>query len=201
MVAFGTALALWGNKTNLTARPQDAARTVFHIVDSLMLLALARDRQIAGLAGTFGEGRRVLDFGSGAGFPGLVLASASEARFTLSESRRRRASFLTVAAHEMALDNVEIIAARISHSTVSRTYDAVLSRASGPSPEFYALASNALVPGGVAILYASPSQRLDLAAARTAGLIDYRHYPYAVRRPDGAVERLLAVWRMPEKAA
>jgi 16S rRNA G527 N7-methylase RsmG len=219
MATFGAALALWGAKVNLTARPQDPNETAFHIVDSLMPLVIARSQRLAPLShsvvgegegegsGTlqapldaFTSGRRVLDFGSGAGFPGLVLASACPARFTLAEVRQKRSSFLKAAAAEMALDNVEIHSTRISPSTLVSSFDAILSRASGPSREFNVIATHALVPGGVAILYSSPSQRLDLAAAGSAGLGDCRRYRYTLKRGGGRIERMLATWRKPEKA-
>ena len=72
-----------------------------------MPVVLAMDES-GTLSGEFAQGRRALDLGSGAGFPGLVLAAASSADFTLVESRRKRASFLQVAVGEMDLKNVTI---------------------------------------------------------------------------------------------
>jgi hypothetical protein len=80
------------------------------------------------------------------------------------------------------------------------TFDAILSRASGPTREFYEIAAHALMDGGVAILYSSASQRLDLAAAGSAGLDDCRRYRYTLKRGGGRIERMLATWRKPEKA-
>jgi 16S rRNA (guanine(527)-N(7))-methyltransferase RsmG len=191
METLAAALALWGAKMNLTAHPDDPVETAFHIVDSLMPLAFLPD--------TFTSGKRALDFGSGAGFPGLVLASACRARFTLVEGRGKRASFLQVAAAEMALDNVEVLTTRLTAANTGPGFDAVLSRASGPASKFYEIAGYALIPGGVAILYANPAQRLDAAATKEAGLSDYCRYPYAVRRGVASVERALATWRLLKK--
>ncbi len=229
MEIFGSALALWGAKINLTARPQDAAETAFHIADSLMPLALAMAHQrsivekgrsilsslpqsVAGegegegsdtlqaLSNVFTVGNRILDFGAGAGFPGLILASACPAHFTLVEARHNRASFLKVAAAELAVDNVEIIVTRLTAEIPTSKFDAALSRASGPVAGFYAIAARTLVPGGLAILYANPSQRLDLNAASKAGLSDYRRYKYSLRRQNTDVNRVLAIWRSSKKA-
>ncbi|HKD69936.1 MAG TPA: RsmG family class I SAM-dependent methyltransferase [Candidatus Binataceae bacterium] len=192
METFVSALGVWGEKVNLTARPNDPSETAFHIVDSLMPLIP--------LSTVFATGKRILDLGSGAGFPGIVLASACSARFTLAEARRKRVSFLKVVAAEMALENVEILATRLSAASVTPSFDAVISRASGPPAEFYAVAASALVPSGLAILYSSPSQRLDLTAATSAGLSDYHRYRYSLHRgaaDSERIEHILAVWQKP----
>jgi 16S rRNA (guanine527-N7)-methyltransferase len=191
MEVFSQELALWGNKTNLTARPQDVGETVFHVLDSLAPLVLLSD--------AFGLGKRILDFGSGAGFPGLVLASACPARFTLAEARQKRISFLKVTVAEMDLDNVEILAARLDTSALAPVFDLALSCASGPAAEFYEIAVAALHPDGLAALFSTPSQRLDLKAARLAGLGNYRRYGYTVKRDGGTVERILSVWSAAKK--
>jgi len=206
MEIFSVALALWGAKINLTSHPQDPAETAFHIIDSLMPLALRPKHPplpdsdtLQALSDAFTAGKRILDFGSGAGFPGLVLASACDARFTLVEARRKRASFLTVVAAEMALDNVEILATRLIAATIVPSFNAVVSRASGPASEFYDIASHALLPRGLAILYSGPSQRLDLAAAKKAGLGTYRRYRYSLRRGGAVADRTLSTWHKTEK--
>ncbi len=228
MEIFGSALALWGAKINLTARPQDPAETAFHIADSLMPLALAIEHQrsvrsqttaapslrrqsvveedegsdtLAALSSAFSAGKHILDVGAGAGFPGLVLASACPAYFSLAEARHKRASFLKVAAAEIALDNVEILAARLATTTLATSrFDAVLSRASGPVADFYAIAASALTSDGLAILYANPSQRLELKAANMAGLVNYRRYNYSLHRGADTVKRVLVIWRAGKKA-
>jgi 16S rRNA (guanine527-N7)-methyltransferase len=191
METFASILALWGGRMNLTSRPSDPTETVFHIVDSLMAVALLPDAFVAG--------KRVLDLGSGAGFPGLVLASACDAHFTLAEARQKRASFLRVAAAEMALGNVDILTARVSLAVVAAKFDVVVSRAFGPASEFHEIASNALMPGGLAILYSTPSQRLDAAGAKAAGLGLYQRYKYGVPRGSARVEHALATWRLLKK--
>src|SRR5438067_4136297 len=54
-----------------------------------------------------------VDVGSGAGFPGLVLACCfPDARFTLVEPQKRRAGFLELQLHQLGLKNTEVLAAR-----------------------------------------------------------------------------------------
>lgn len=192
---LAAALATWGGRMNLTAEPEEPSEIAFHIIDSLAPLILASRDDGAFLIGTFSAGKRALDLGSGAGFPGLVLAAASEAHFTLAESRRKRASFLTVTGSEMGLQNITVEAAHVNVSQVEPAFDVVTARAFG-DPSVYRLAAAALKPGGFAILYANPSQRLQLEAAGASGLGEYRRLAYKVERGDSTVNRILAVWRV-----
>jgi len=192
---LAVALATWGARMNLTAEPEEPFEMAFHIIDSLAPLILASRDDGAFLIDTFSAGKRALDLGSGAGFPGLVLAAASEAHFTLAESRRKRASFLTVTASEMGLQNVTVEAAHVNASQVEPTFDVVTARAVGDPASVYRFAAAALKPGGFTILYANPSQRLQLDEADASGLGEYRRLAYEVERADSIVNRILAVWR------
>jgi len=143
-----TGVARWGAKMNLTAHPEQPEEVAFHIVDSLMPVILATE-QASILAGAFALGRTVLDLGSGVGFPGLVLAAAAPAQFTLVESRRKRASFLQVAAAEMGLKNVTVESGRAEQIELANQYDLVTARAFGDAATFLELAKQALKPDGL----------------------------------------------------
>jgi len=178
-------LALWGSKMNLTAHPDDPDEIAFHVIDCLMPVILALDRSSI-LWNRFVDGRMVLDLGSGAGFPGLILAAASLASFTLVDSRRKRVSFLNVAVAEMGLRNVSIEAKRAEDLAPGRRFDIVTARAFGDPAEFFALATGLLKPGGLAMLYANPSQTFAPEVLRI---------PYTVERRGAKVQRILAVCR------
>ena len=144
---FAAALALWGAKLNLTATPDDPAKLAFHIIDSLAPLILAGRRGVPMLAAraafpdafmgssnrtiversaltdAFAAGTRVLDLGSGAGFPALILAAACDADFLLMEVRRKRASFLRVTAAEMGLSNVQVDSSRAEPAALRSAHD------------------------------------------------------------------------------
>jgi 16S rRNA (guanine527-N7)-methyltransferase len=194
IVMFAAALALWGVRMNLTAEPEKPAEIAFHVIDSLMPFVIA-SRKDSPLAEAFAPGARVLDLGSGAGFPGLVLAAASDAGFRLVEARRKRASFLNAVVHEMGLANVEIDSTYRGMKDFGGNFDTVTARAFGPSVEFYKVAAQALRPGGRAILYANPEQELDAGQAEIAGLEAYERIPYEVQRGGSVARRILAVWR------
>src|SRR5215469_13189804 len=88
MERLSALLAFWGTRMNLTAAAADPNEIAFHIIDSLAPIIFSHDGSLP--REILAAGSRVLDLGSGAGFPGLVLASVSSAAFTLVESRRKR---------------------------------------------------------------------------------------------------------------
>jgi 16S rRNA (guanine527-N7)-methyltransferase len=196
---FTATLALWGSKLNLTSAPDDPDEIAFHIIDSLEPLILAQCTEGAVLAGAFAVGMRVLDLGSGAGFPALILAAAcavdSVPDFTLLEARRKRASFLAVAAAEMGLANVRVNSSRTDSITLARTFDIVTARAFAEPAIVYRTAAATLKSGGRAIIYASPSQRSAIEHLSSAIFEPAVFLPYEVRRGTISVVHLLGVSR------
>jgi 16S rRNA (guanine527-N7)-methyltransferase len=79
----------YGRVMNLTAA-KSLEELVPHVLEAILAVSLARELGIA-------SGARWLDVGSGAGFPGLVIAALTDVELTLVEPRERRASFLEVA--------------------------------------------------------------------------------------------------------
>jgi len=79
----------YGRVMNLTSA-KSPEELVPHVLEAILAVSLARDVGI-------GPGERWLDVGSGAGFPGLVVAALTEVELTMVEPRERRASFLGVA--------------------------------------------------------------------------------------------------------
>src|SRR5262245_29718490 len=84
---FAALLLRWNRTVNLISRSDEQHLWNRHIDDSLQLLPL-----MAPLPS------RAIDLGSGAGFPGLVLALASGVRFDLLEADQRKCAFLREAA-------------------------------------------------------------------------------------------------------
>lgn len=93
-----------------------------HIVDSAQLVALAP----AGIASW-------IDLGSGAGFPGIVVAlMCPEVKITLVESRRKRIDFLVAVTESLGVaDRVTVAAKRLEMLDTSR-YDVISARAFAP---------------------------------------------------------------------
>ena len=102
-------LRKWAAKVNLVARgTTDEELLEMHFLDSLTLLPLLT-----------GPAPRLLDVGSGAGFPGLVCAAVhSELAVTLVEPRLKRAGFLRHMVRTLALEQVKVLDCRIENETV-----------------------------------------------------------------------------------
>jgi 16S rRNA (guanine527-N7)-methyltransferase len=134
-----------------------------HSADSL-LFALARRPQ---------GGEVWLDAGSGAGFPGMVLACAfPEARFVLVEPQQRRAGFLELVALNLGLTNVEVIRRRIN-SIAPDSADVITARALERPEETIPQLAGIAGPGGLVLVAATR----DTAVPAGATLLD-------VARPD-----------------
>jgi 16S rRNA (guanine527-N7)-methyltransferase len=107
----------------------------------------------------------LLDLGSGAGLPGLVLAMLlPEMAVTLLEPMERRCRFLTEAVTELGLANVSVLRGRAEDVTV-RT-DLVTARAVAPLPRLAELAIGLVRPGGMVLAIKGRTAQEELTAAR-----------------------------------
>lgn len=91
----------------------------------------------------------VIDVGSGAGLPGLVIAAARpDLNVTLVEPMERRCEWLAEAAEYIGLDNVQIVRDRSENLGRSLRGDAVTARAVAGLPKLLRLTSKMIAPGG-----------------------------------------------------
>lgn len=94
----------YNQHTNLTAIREEKAVLEKHILDSLLLQEFLEEDK---------KGKKAIDIGTGAGFPGMVLAICNpEIHFTLMDSVGKKTRFLEELRERLALDNVEVINAR-----------------------------------------------------------------------------------------
>ena len=115
-------LSLWNHKVSLVGSAKPSVVLDKHVADSLFAAAHCRDAAA------------VVDLGSGAGFPGLVIALISPStRVTLIEARGKKVSFLEEVCRVLALENatpihgrIEVVAGEDRHCGA---YDLVTSRA------------------------------------------------------------------------
>jgi 16S rRNA (guanine527-N7)-methyltransferase len=162
----------WNDRAGLTSitTPEAIARRLFG--ESLALLAALR---VAGLLPE-GQSARIVDIGSGGGFPGLPMRIAQPAlQLVLIESQRRRCQFLETAVSELALDAVEVVNVRAEDagrdSVLRETFHLVVVRAVAPLAVLIEYALPLLRVGGI---LATPKgsraddERTDARAAITA---------------------------------
>lgn len=96
---------------------------------------------------------KAMDIGTGAGFPGMILALAMpQTRFTLVEPLTKRASFLQFVKADLALENVEVKALR-AEQLESAPYDLVTSRAVTDTGMLLKLSEPFCVPGTLLLFY------------------------------------------------
>lgn len=108
----------------------------------------------------------VVDVGSGAGLPGIVLAMLRPgARFTLVESLARRATFLAECAAELGLGNVEVRRARAEELTGGLAADLVTARAVAPLEKLAGWCAGLARPGGTVLAIKGRSAAAELARA------------------------------------
>ncbi len=103
-------------------------------------------------ASLISHGERVIDIGSGAGFPGLPLAiERPDVTMVLAEPRAKRAAFLRHVARELRLTNAEVLERRVE-DVGGQTFDAATIRAVG-EPARWLRTAAFLRPGGALIAW------------------------------------------------
>jgi len=146
----------WGRRLNLTRITDGNGGAVMHYRVSLSVLPYLPDCL-------------VVDIGSGAGFPGVPLATVlPEQRFVLVEPREKRASFLRVVVGRLGLTNVEVCCSRHDREPLVEAA-AVVTRATFSSVGDLQACCNWLAPRGVFIAY----RAVDSAVLPGAEIVDY----------------------------
>jgi len=140
------------------------------------------------------RGTLILDIGSGAGYPGLILAAASKANFILTEPRRKKQHFLEAAAAEMGLENVEVEPTYAEAVDPGDGFDFVTVKGVRVDHGIFAAAARVLKLGGMLIVYASAKQQFDNRIAEKVGLGHPISAHYDLRRSSLTAEMALATW-------
>jgi 16S rRNA (guanine527-N7)-methyltransferase len=137
----------WNRSIRLTAITDPREVAVKHVLDSLLLLRFAPFHG------------KILDVGSGAGYPGIPLAVClPDCRVTLVEAVGKKCAFLSRSAALLALANVEVIHGRIERKggVAPGPFDMVVSRATFPPEEAVPRLAPHVGAGGRLLLMTGP---------------------------------------------
>lgn len=146
---------------------------VRHIVDSAQLVMFAP------------KSEPWLDLGSGAGFPGLIIAILRDTAITLIESRRLRSDWLRHATETLGLDNATIVADRVERASLDNAA-VITARAFATLPKLFALGHRFSDAKTVWLLPKGRSGVDELASSRGVWHCDASMQP-SVTNPHSAI--------------
>jgi 16S rRNA (guanine527-N7)-methyltransferase len=160
---YARELAVWNEQVNLTAITEPDAVRVRHFLDSLTILR----------AVPLPSGARVIDVGTGAGFPGLPLLIAHpDIHLTLLEATGKKVVFLQHLIEQFNLENVSLVHARAEdagHDAVLRgSFDVVLARAVARLPSLLEYLLPFAKVGGLCVAMKGRTAQAEAAAATHA---------------------------------
>lgn len=157
---YSKLLQEWNKVMDLTAIDEEEQIIEKHFYDSLISAKYFKY-----------ENQTLLDIGSGAGFPGLVLAIAfPNLNITLLEPTLKRCNFLNAVINELGLKNVNVINDRAENfiSTKREAYDLVTSRAVSRLNMLLELSIPFLRVNGYMIALKGKNAELELNEAKNA---------------------------------
>lgn len=182
---YAALLLKWNAKINLIGPATEAHICKRHLEDSAQLVSL-----IPKTAET------LVDLGSGAGLPGMVIAiHRPELSVTLVERDQRKAAFLTEVKSRLSIENVTIVNADIT--MLSNSYDVVTARALASLAELLAFAKPLLKPESLGLFLKGVGAEKEIEEARQDWVFEYTQKPSATQ--EGA--SIVTVTKLMEKRA
>lgn len=170
---YAELLRLWNKKINLVAPGTLSELEARHITDSAQLVPHIPQ-----------GAQTVLDVGSGAGLPGLILAILMPGRqVTLVERDQRKSAFLRTAAHALQLANVQVRAEDIKN--ITEQYDVITCRAWADLKDILTFTAPRLAPNGCWLLLKGQAFDTELRACETMFHLTTERWPSIVKSKDG----------------
>ena len=144
-------LKKWNRVYNLTAIDEDSEIIVKHFLDSLSVNQYIQNSE------------RILDVGTGAGFPGLILALFNpEKSFVLVDGVSKKISFLQEMIGKLNLKNVIAVHTKVEQYNVAEQFDIIISRAFADIKRMTKLTSHLIKDGGKFIAMKGPDVMSEL---------------------------------------
>lgn len=146
-------LQKWNKAYNLTAIKDPKQMVIYHVLDSLAIAPYI-------------TGQTVLDVGTGAGMPGVMLAILyPEKHITLLDSNGKKTRFLQHLKREMGLNNISIINERVEAVSADSQFDCITSRAFASLSDMVALTRHLLAPTGRIAAMKGPKAKQEMMDA------------------------------------
>ena len=198
LLRYHALLMDWNTRMDLTAVTDEAEMMDRHYVDSLMALRF----------GLIPRKGRIIDVGTGAGFPGMPLALACpDAQVTLMDAQQKRLTFLQAVIDELQVRNVTLVHSRAEDGARlplhREQYDLAVARAVAP----LAVLAEYLLPyvrvGGSALCWKGPALQEEMQQGRRAAhlLGGKVEEPIGCEFPGRAWQHLLLPIQKKEKTA
>ena len=198
LLRYHALLMDWNTRMDLTAVTDEAEMMDRHYVDSLMALRF----------GLIPRKGRIIDVGTGAGFPGMPLALACpEMQVTLMDAQQKRLTFLQAVIDELQVRNVTLVHSRAEDGARlplhREQYDLAVARAVAP----LAVLAEYLLPyvrvGGSALCWKGPALQEEMQQGRRAAhlLGGKVEEPIGCELPGRAWQHLLLPIKKKKKTA
>jgi len=154
LLAYIALIEKWNKSYNLTSIRDQVSMVPMHLLDSLAIVP-------------FISGKRVIDIGTGAGLPGIVLAICfSDIDFVLLDSNAKKTRFVQQAILELKLTNVSICHNRVELYRPDNGFDIAITRAFASLEDIMRLTTHLLNNEGV--LLAMKGQIPDVSMLEAA---------------------------------
>ena len=138
------------NLTNITTEPDF---TIKHIIDSLVGIPYIP------------EGAKLLDIGTGAGFPSMPIAiSRPDLKVEAIDSTEKKIGFVNQSAKELGVSNIKAMSIRAEEMPKDNKYDCIVARAVAALPILLELAMPIINVGGLFIAYKATEDELKDSA-------------------------------------
>jgi len=183
-----TELKKWNEKINLTAIKDEQDIIIKHVLDSLSHVK----------AFAPAPGLRLLDMGSGAGFPALPIKIAfPEISVSMVDSVKKKASFLRHIVRTLRLTSAEVFDVRTQElpDALHATFDIVTARAFADMHAAIIAGVPFLKPGGMMVLSRGPEELITLPEMTRAGVVMEKRIDLTL--PHSDYKRSIWVFRKP----
>jgi 16S rRNA (guanine527-N7)-methyltransferase len=162
LLQYCTTLTQWNAAYNLTALKTDTDILTQIVLDSLSALPYLHKN-------------RIIDVGTGAGTPGLILAIAQpDKQFVLLDSNGKKTRFLTQISYELKLENVEIISQRVEQYLPVEKFETVISRAFSSCLNMIELTQHLISDKGLWLTMKGVNAESDISQLPTGFVLDFQ---------------------------